>query len=51
MCIRDSKDAEQYAAEDKKRREEVDVRNNADQMVFQTEKALGELAEVMAKGE
>ena len=32
------KDAEQYAAEDKKRREEVDVRNNADQMVFQTER-------------
>ena len=38
------KDAEQYAAEDKKRREEVDVRNNADQLVFQTEKALGESA-------
>ena len=39
------KDAEQYAAEDKKRREEVDVRNNADQMVFQTEKALGEFGD------
>ena len=36
------KDAEQYAAEDKKRREEVDVRNTADQMVFQTEKMLKE---------
>ena len=36
------KDAEQYAAEDKKRREDVDARNNADQMVFQTEKMLKE---------
>ena len=36
------KDAEQYAAEDKKRREDVDTRNNADQMVFQTEKMLKE---------
>ena len=45
------KDAEQYAAEDKKRREEVDVRNNADQMVFQTEKALGEFGDkVSAEG-
>ncbi len=37
------KEAEQYAAEDKKKREEVDTRNGADQMVFQTEKALGEM--------
>ena len=29
------KEAEQYAAEDKKKREEVDIRNGADQMVFQ----------------
>ena len=34
------KEAEQYAAEDKKRREDVDIRNNADQMVYQTEKTL-----------
>ena len=39
------REAEQFAAEDKKRREEVDVRNGADQMVFQTEKALGELGD------
>ena len=45
------KDAEQYAAEDKKRREEVDVRNNADQMVFQTEKALGELGDKVSPSE
>ena len=37
--------AEQFAAEDKKRREEIDVRNNADQMVYQTEKTLGELGD------
>ena len=36
------KEAEQYAAEDKKKREEVDIRNGADQMVFQTEKMLKE---------
>lgn len=33
-------EAEQYAAEDKKRREEIDTRNNADQMVYQMEKTL-----------
>lgn len=32
------KDAEQFAETDKKRREEVDVRNNADQLVYQTER-------------
>ena len=45
------KDAEQYAAEDKKRREEVDVRNNADQMVFQTEKAMNELGDKISAEE
>ena len=39
------REAEQFAAEDKKRREEVDVRNAADQMVFQTEKTLAELGD------
>jgi molecular chaperone DnaK len=34
------KDAEQFAAEDAKRKEEVDVRNQADQVIYQTEKAL-----------
>ena len=36
------REAEQYAAEDKARREEVDARNAADQMVFQCEKILAE---------
>ena len=36
------KEAEMYAAEDAKRKEEVDVRNQGDQMVYQTEKTLSE---------
>ena len=39
------KDAEKYAAEDAKRREEVDIRNNADQVVYQTEKLLDEVGD------
>lgn len=39
------KDAEQYASEDKARREAVDARNNADQMVYQTEKAIEEMGD------
>ena len=35
-------EAEQFAEEDKKRREEVDARNEADQMVYQCEKLLSE---------
>ena len=45
------REAEQYAAEDKKRREEVDLRNGADQMVFQTEKALNELGDKVSASE
>ena len=45
------KDAEQYAGEDKKRREEIDIRNGADQMVFQTEKALGEFGDKVSSAE
>ena len=37
------KDAEQFAEADKKQREEVDIRNGADQMIIQTEKTLKEL--------
>jgi len=37
------KEAEAHAAEDKKKKEEVEVRNNADSMVYNTEKALKEL--------
>lgn len=36
------KDAEQFASEDAKRKEEVDTRNQGDQMVYQTEKTLSE---------
>ena len=39
------KDAEMYAAEDAKRKEEVDVRNQGDQMVYQTEKTLSEMGD------
>jgi molecular chaperone DnaK len=39
------KEAEQFAEEDKKKREAVDVKNNADQMVYQTEKLLSEDAD------
>ena len=39
------KEAEAFAAEDKKAREAVDLRNNAEQMVFQTEKTLGEIGD------
>jgi molecular chaperone DnaK len=36
------KDAEQYAAEDKKRREEVDAKNEAENLVYQAEKLINE---------
>ena len=39
------KDAEAFAAEDKKRREEIDVRNTADQTVYQSEKAIADLGD------
>ena len=39
------KEAEQYAAEDKKRKEAIDAQNEADAMVFQTEKSLEELGD------
>ncbi len=39
------REAEAFAAEDKKAREAVDLRNAADQMVFQTEKSLSELGD------
>ena len=39
------REAEQFAAEDKKKREEIDTRNGADQLVFQTEKTLNELGD------
>ena len=39
------KEAEMYAAEDAKRKEEVDTRNAGDQMVYQTEKTLAEMGD------
>ena len=45
------KEAEEYAAEDKKRREAVDIRNNADQMIYQTEKTIGELGDKVTEEE
>ncbi|MBR3300236.1 MAG: molecular chaperone DnaK [Clostridia bacterium] len=45
------KEAEAYAAEDKKHREAVDIRNNADQMIYQTEKTLSDLGDKIAADE
>ncbi len=45
------KEAEMYAAEDAKRKEEVDVRNQADQMVYQTEKTIEELGDKLDAGD
>ena len=39
------KEAEQFAEEDKKRREDVDTKNNGENLVFQCEKALGEFGD------
>ena len=36
------REAEQFAEEDKKRKEELDIKNNADQMIYQCEKLLSE---------
>ncbi|MBR2152436.1 MAG: molecular chaperone DnaK, partial [Clostridia bacterium] len=44
-------EAEQYAAEDKKRREDVDIRNNADQMVYQCEKTLTDFGDKVDSAE
>ena len=45
------KEAEQYAAEDKKRKEEVETRNAADSMVYQTEKTMSEMGDKMTDSE
>ncbi|WP_312833121.1 molecular chaperone DnaK [Sedimentibacter saalensis] len=37
------KEAEQYAEEDKKRKEDIEIKNNADTLVYQTEKTLKDL--------
>ena len=64
MCIRDSQsaldkdvidqmvqDAETHAEEDKSRREEAEIRNNADNLVYQTEKMLTDQAENISEEE
>ena len=45
------KEAEQFAAEDKAHREEIDVRNAADQMVYQTEKTIADLGDKIPANE
>lgn len=45
------KDAEAHAEEDRKRREEAEIRNNADSLVYQTEKVLKEQGEKVSAEE
>ena len=45
------KDAEQFAAEDKARKEEVDTHNNAEHLVYQTEKTLNDLGDKVTEEE
>ncbi|MGE4283427.1 MAG: molecular chaperone DnaK [Clostridia bacterium] len=45
------KEAEKFAAEDKKKKEEIDVRNNADSIVYQTEKTLKDLGDKVSDEE
>ena len=45
------REAEQYAEEDKKRREEVDTKNNAENLVFQCKKALDEFGDKVSSSE
>ena len=45
------KEAEQFAEQDKKRKEAIDAKNEADSLIFQTEKALGELEGKLGDGE
>ena len=45
------KEAEQFAAEDKKRKEGIDTRNEADQMVYQCEKILKENGDKIAEAD
>ncbi len=45
------KDAEKFAAEDKKQKEAVDVKNKAESLIFQSEKTLGELGDKVSDAE
>lgn len=45
------REAEQFAEEDKKRKEEIEIKNNAENMVYETEKALGEIGDKIDEAE
>ena len=45
------KKAEQYAEEDRKRREEVDARNKADSLIYQAEKTLSDLGDKISSAD
>ena len=45
------KEAEAFAAEDKKKKEEVEARNDADQMVYQTEKSMNEFGDKVTQAD
>ncbi len=45
------REAEQYAAEDKARKEEVDTHNTADQVIYQSEKTLADLGDKVSESE
>ena len=45
------KEAAEFETQDKKRKEAIDLRNEADSMVFQTEKALGEVGDKISDSE
>ena len=45
------KEAEQYAAEDKARKDEVDTRNTADQVIYQSEKTLNEMGDKVSESD
>ena len=45
------KDAEKFAEEDKKQKEAVEVKNQADNLIFQSEKALGEMGDKVSEAD
>ena len=45
------KDAEKFAEEDKKRKQNVDIKNSADQAIYQTEKILKDSADKLSNDE
>ena len=45
------KDAEKFAEEDRKQKEAVDTKNHADSLIFQSEKALGEIGDKLPEAD